>query len=568
MSNQKTINQLFAGKFFEIPKYQRSYAWEKQNIRELFEDIKEALESTSSHYIGTVVLAKTDRSDVFNIVDGQQRLTTIVMFISVIAARLADAEESAFTRRSYVKQRDQLKLSPLERDRDFYLQVLNGDITSEPQSKSQRYMIDAYHEMVNIVDHHVPDPQALLTAIEKLSILEFVEEKESDAIRIFQTVNDRGRDLSRMDKMKSLLFYFSNKYLSQKYDDAINDKFGEIFELYDDIKLIGEEQKINIISSRQFSEDDLLRHHHISFSGESFDPTAQQVMDNVKTQLAEYRKTGDLEALDAYLSGYLDSLLTYMRAFAEIVGKTCSDVDYYKLFSVQGLSAVYYPAITQLKKNGFLEQVLPTKNISVLKMVEIIDVRVLKVREYAGRKHIAEFAYSLNHETWSLEDIEEHLLWFNSHEISDERFKDYLANYDYYKQTGLLRTLFIDYCERLSGKTYSLEELKRIMDADPTIEHILSQTPMFKPKAFGFKSEEEFDEYKNLLGNLTLLEKPINSRIQNDDLTVKLNGYSTSKFKMTENFATALAISKSFKKADLVERGQRLVEDFAERWWA
>ncbi|AOY92175.1 hypothetical protein BKK79_10555 [Cupriavidus sp. USMAA2-4] len=568
MSNQKTINQLFAGKFFEIPKYQRSYAWEKQNVRELFEDIREALETTSSHYIGTVVLAKTDKADVFNIVDGQQRLTTIVMFISVIAARLGDAEESAFTRRSYVKQKDQLKLSPLERDRDFYLQILSGDITSEPQSKSQRYMMDAYHEMVNIVDHHVPDPEALLSAIEKLSILEFVEERESDAIRIFQTVNDRGRDLSRMDKMKSLLFYFSNKYLAQKYDDAINDKFGEIFELYDDIKLGGEEQKINIISSRQFSEDDLLRHHHICFSGESFDPTAQQVLDNVKSQLAELRKGGDAAALDAYLSGYLDSLLSYVRAFAEIVGKTRTDVDYFKLFSVLGLSAVYYPAITQLQKNGFLEQVLPTRNISVLKMVEIIDVRVLKVREYAGRKHIAEFAYSLNHETWSLADVENHLLWFNSHEISDERFKDYLANYDYYKQTGLLRTLFIDYCERLRGKTYVLQELEKIMEADPTIEHILSQTPMFRPRAFGFRDEEDFEDHKNLLGNLTLLEKSINSRIKNDDLVVKRDGYSTSKFPMTGQLATALAANGAFKKADLIARGQKLVEDFAVRWWA
>lgn len=92
------------------------------------------------------------------------------------------------------------------------------------------------------------------------------------------------------------------RYLSQEYDDDINDKFGEIFELYDDIKLIGEEQKINIISSRQFSEDDLLRQHRFCFSDESYDPTAQQVLNNVKFQLEAYRKDGDLVELDAYFS--------------------------------------------------------------------------------------------------------------------------------------------------------------------------------------------------------------------------------------------------------------------------
>jgi len=568
VSSQQSLKQFFASKVFKIPKYQRSYAWEKQNVRDLFEDIQEALDTKANHYIGTVVLAKTDHEEVFNIVDGQQRVTTIVMFISVLIRKLEDKEDHDFYRRYYIKQKDQFKLTPLERDKDFCFQLLDGVITLEPESKSQRFMLDAYSEMENIVDHHIKDPVQFLKAIEALSILEFVEKNESDAIRIFQTVNDRGRDLSRMDKMKSLLFYFSNKYLSEKYDDDINDKFGEIFELYDDIKLIGEDQKINIINSKQFNEDDLLRHHHISFSQESYDPTGQQVLDNVKLNLLGFRKNNDFASLDTYISKYLDSLLDYVHAFNRIISRTVDNEDYYKLFSILGLSVVYYPAITQLEKNFFLDKILPTKGVSVLKMVEIIDVRVLKIREYAGKKHIAEFAYSLNNQPWTIQRIENHLLWFNSYEISNDRFKDYLANYDYYKQTSLLRTLFIDYCERLRNKTYPISELRKIMENDPTIEHILSQNPKFKPRVYGFNNEEDFQDYKNLLGNLTLLEKKINSSIKNDDLVEKLNGYSTSKFKMTSIFATSLSTTKTFKKEDLQIRGQQLVEDFAERWWA
>jgi len=106
------------------------------------------------------------------------------------------------------------------------------------------------------------------------------------------------------------------------------------------------------------------------------------------------------------------------------------------------------------------------------------------------------------------------------------------------------------------------------MENDPTIEHILSQNPKFKPRVYGFNNEEDFQDYKNLLGNLTLLEKKINSSINNDDLVEKLNGYSTSKFKMTSIFATSLSTTKTFKKKDLQIRGQQLVEDFAKRWWA
>ena len=373
MSTQQSLNQFFTRKILEIPKYQRSYSWEKQNIRELYEDIQEALETNSSHYIGTVVLARTDNKDIYHIVDGQQRLTTIVMFINVIIDKLDDERDQEYYRRFYIKTKDTFKLTPLDRDRDFFYKILDGNLSIEAHSKSQRFMLEAYEEIENIVDELIEDSMAFLRAIEDLYVLEFIEEREADAIRIFQTVNDRGKELTRMDKMKSLLFYFSNKYLSEKYDNEINNIFGEIFELYDDIKLLGEEQKINIISSKQFTEDDLLRHHHICFNEESFDPTAQQVMDNVKMSLVSFRKNKELDKLDKYLFEYINSLLAYIKSFKKIISRTLSEEKYYKLFSILGLSAVYYPAITQFERNGFLEQELPNKKISVLDMIEIID---------------------------------------------------------------------------------------------------------------------------------------------------------------------------------------------------
>ena len=64
------IKDFFNGRFFEIPKYQRGYAWEVSNIRDLFDDIKESIESSSNHYIGTIVLSKAEDDDEkFYIVD-------------------------------------------------------------------------------------------------------------------------------------------------------------------------------------------------------------------------------------------------------------------------------------------------------------------------------------------------------------------------------------------------------------------------------------------------------------------------------------------------------------------
>ncbi len=280
------------------------------------------------------------------------------------------------------------------------------------------------------------------------------------------------------------------------------------------------------------------------------------------------RKNGEFDELSAFIAKYLHSLLDYIRAFKRITDRVPTTAAYYKLFSVLGLSAAYYPVITMLESNGFLEMAMIDKDVTVLGMVEIIDVRVMKVRQYAGRRDIADFAYKLNKRVLGFKEASESLLWFNSHKIGDDRFRDDLATSDLYSQTGLLRTLFIDYSERLLKKNYDISQLHKIMEDEPTIEHILSQTPKFKPKSYGFRSVEEFEEFENTIGNLTLLEKKINSSIKNQDLGEKAKGYSKSRFKMTSELGTSLATGSSFKKNDLLTRSQWLVQNFAKRWWA
>jgi hypothetical protein len=199
-------------------------------------------------------------------------------------------------------------------------------------------------------------------------------------------------------------------------------------------------------------------------------------------------------------------------------------------------------------------------------MLEIVDLRLFKVREYQGRKHASEFAYSLNFEIWRLEDIENHLNWLNHFEINNERFKEYLKIGDYSGQSGLLRALFIDYSERLQKKPYTLDQLRSRMASNPTIEHILSQTPNFEPQAIGFKNEQDFEEHKNLLGNLTLLEKKRNSSLQNANVIEKAPVYKASKFRITSVLGTELTVNSSFTKKLLIARTKDLADKFSQ-WW-
>ncbi len=317
------ITDLFNDRYFEIPRYQRGYAWEKQHIRELFEDIKEAIDSNSSHYIGTVVLSKcsTDPKK-FYVVDGQQRLTTITLLIAQLLQKIQDGDTRIYQKMHYIKKGSQYSLKPLERDVQLFQQLLNGDLSATPQNKSQRFMIEAVEEMKFQIDN-LQNPEQFLDAIGNLEIMEFIENSEGDAIRIFQTVNDRGKSLSNMEKMKSLLIYFSNKYLDKKYDDSINAVFSDIFELYDSIKYNGGDRiGINLIKRQNFTEDNILSYHYVTYFSDNYEPSAEYVLKTIKQRLTDLRKGSNFkDAMADFINQYIGSLKSFFTNLNSIITK-------------------------------------------------------------------------------------------------------------------------------------------------------------------------------------------------------------------------------------------------------
>jgi len=570
MSNDQ-VKDFFNGKFFEIPKYQRGFSWDKENVRDLFNDIREAEEVDSSHYIGTVVLSKTKKSNrLFYVVDGQQRITTITMIINSIIKKLSP-EDASFYKRVYISENNTNRLKLLGREQVFFKKLLN-DEKLIAKNKSQRLLIEAYEEINEQIDS-TENVLSFLHRIESLEILEFIEESEGDAIRIFQTVNDRGKPLSNMEKAKSLLVYFSNRYLEKKLDDKINTVFGEIFEIYDEIKFKGEEFGINLISSDRFNEDSVMRYHFISFSDEDYDASASYVLSFLKRELSTYRKSdkkNGYEKIELFITDYIESLLLFFISMNSLIKRSNTDEKYFKIFSILNLSATLYPLIIKLEVLGKLEDNLPTQEYSdytFFDLVELIDVRIYKTRGTDPRADISRFVFSLNNGL-SNKEIEEWLLNYNKSWMSKSEFQTYLNGYIY--RNRALPHIFIDYSEALNKQLFSLDELKRIANDkkhNPTIEHILSQKPKFTLKSHGFKNEEEYLEYKDTLGNLTVLESHLNSSAQNKNTFEKIKVYDRSIFRMTKSISAYISIQQEFKKEDIKERTKVLIDYLNNKWW-
>lgn len=391
------ISDFFNRKFFEIPKYQRGFAWERQNVRDLFDDIQEAIESNTNHYIGTIVLSKSSEESKYFIVDGQQRITTLTMILNSIVKRIP-VDDAKYFERFYIKEGNRLRLQLLnEKDREYFSNLILG-VKTEPQNKSQRYLLQAYDE-IEFKINQIINKASFLNAIERLEVMEFIENTEGDAIRIFQTVNDRGKPLSNMEKVKSLLIYFSNRYLAKKLDDRINEHFSEIFEIYDDIKTIGETINIILINNVNFTEDTLLRYHFVTYCNQDYDPTPNFVLQNIKNKLSELRAAGNnFVEMEEYISNYVESLKSFLLSLRNILEKAKVDPKYYKLFCIHNLSARLYPLITKLEEKKILESSLSTvQNATFFDLIELIDVRVYKTRGTDPRKHIADFVYQINH---------------------------------------------------------------------------------------------------------------------------------------------------------------------------
>jgi hypothetical protein len=310
-----------------------------------------------------------------------------------------------------------------------------------------------------------------------------------------------------------------------------------------------------------------MRYHFITHNGhENIDPTADYVLDYLKRTLKYFRIENKQEEMDSFIREYTKGFHDFFVSLKNLLGKVKTVEPYYKLFVLLGLSARLYPLVIKLETLGFLDGHLTgnQSNHTILNLIELIEVRVYKTRGTDPTAHIARFTDDLNNHS-TIEEIQSWLMWFNSYWMPKELFLSNLTQNIYGNRA--LNLIFVDYCEHLQNSKFNLDDLKIIVDSDPTVEHILSQTPNFLPDAFGFIDEKDYNDNAGKIGNLTALEKSINSSVQNRNPFDKVRFYDTSKFIITKKIASQIREQSQFNKQTITERTQKLAEYCSERWW-
>jgi len=252
-----TIKQLFGNTdaLYQIPRYQRPYSWGDEQLEKLWEDLTEASEKDPNYFLGSVITAKPEESSTYlDIVDGQQRLTTLTILFCVfrdlypnVNSHLLETDPFAVDSKiihSSIRFNDRFErlrlMTHSNHQSDFEEIILNGDTSDcdKPYKKELKREEDPSFKFRNTAHFFTEklnalgekDSGKLLNYIfNSVKVIRIDCQSVSFAIKLFQVLNDRGLDLSNSDLIKSYLIgriqtqYAKDQELRRQKEDQFMD---------------------------------------------------------------------------------------------------------------------------------------------------------------------------------------------------------------------------------------------------------------------------------------------------------------------------------------------------------
>lgn len=219
------LAKIFSSDFdYEIPPYQRPYAWTKDEAGELFDDLLNfyQTEQDDSYFLGSIVLIKEDGKPRSEVIDGQQRLTSLTILFSAIASSLTGEDQADF--RSYVLEpgspsqnlKPKPRLALRERDRAFFAKYVQGlhldkllALDKEQlENESQKNIYLNAGLFVDRLRESFGDDKVALIGFGSFLVLRCFlvsvsTPSQHSAFRVFSVMNSRGLDLLPTDIIKA-----------------------------------------------------------------------------------------------------------------------------------------------------------------------------------------------------------------------------------------------------------------------------------------------------------------------------------------------------------------------------
>ncbi|WQS76524.1 DUF262 and DUF1524 domain-containing protein [Helicobacter pylori] len=533
-------------KQFVIPIYQRVYSWEKEQCKQLWDDIIKTggNDQIEGHFIGSIVFVHdgiyTTNYNELLIIDGQQRLTTITLLFIALRDHLNDEDEllEKFSRQKiqnrYLINSDEkgdkkFKLILSEPDRDTLLSLIDKD-RRKPSEPSLKIM-ENFKLFEEWIRKNTDKLETIFKGLDKLMVVEISLERGKDNPQlIFESMNSTGKDLTQTDLIRNYILMGlepeKQKIFYKKYWRAMEENF-----------------KQNETLFNQFVR------HYLTIKTRT--PNINKVYEAFK----DYQQKEGIET-----EALLQDLQKYCEYFCQIVFKKEADKDLNKALSflVDLEMDVIYPLLLELYSDY---------SDGVLSKADFIPIIYL-IESYICRRAVCGLG------TNSLNKV---FPSFTKRIQKDEYLKSLKAHFGYltekqrFPNNDEFKKLFItiDFYS-FKKKEYFFERLENFDTKEPvntkecTIEHIMPKTLTEKwERDLGENFQAIHDKYLHTIGNLTLTG--YNQEYSNNSFQEKRDmekGFKDSPLRLNQS----LKDLESFGEKEIEKRANDLA-DWALKIW-
>lgn len=521
--DNKTIEEIFGDTeaFYNMPIYQRPYAWDKERVEQLWYDILEAYKNNlqdetidKNYFLGSVVVVDKDKHQ--DVVDGQQRLTTLtILFCTLRDLNIFNDDDEQInilkdSIQDFRKKKQRLKLTTHSNNQALFEEtIINGiDFNkSKKDIKNNRFLQTSYY-FKNLIlklqdnksEDYTPSISDFINYIfNKTTMIKVVCYDENFAIKLFSVLNDRGLDLTPADIIKAYL-------MESMVDDEIKlNSFIEVWKQIESIIQFTDEKMEGILN--------LYLYYLIT----------QNPKKSLQDELKEQFKNKDSQKIILDIKKFAEN-------YSEIINSTQDN---------------HISMLKYLSHNIYWKSILTTAkhtNYKELDKLKILITRYFYQSWIAGgtSNRIKQTAFNILKSVKNGISIDDYTIVENDEEIIKDGIKTIieknLNKYDYYEKS--LNSNYV-YSERwlkplLLSIEYFENEKKDFIPIvrDLQIEHILPQTWNTEKSWDGILlnwkdnfSEDEAEQLINSLGNLTLLTGKKNIEASNCNYDKKIDIY-------------------------------------------
>ena len=601
--NLVSLDELLIGnRLFDIPVYQRSYAWESKNLEDLWEDLY-YLDDAKIHFFGTLLLkdsgestrAGTTTFKRLDVIDGQQRLTTVLILLREIISQMKDVIDKEIQNdvpkleEDYLKPKSHYKLNLMGDDAKFFTDFVidDNEHPNEIQTIAQRRLVDAKMffrgKLQKKKDELVPSEFEnfliqFKQKIDQLQVIQYLVTSNSDAIRIFETANDRGKPLSNLEKTKSFLMHTS--YLDLEDENIVevrlnklNDHFSRMYRHFEDVTETKDTKNIEWLG-----EDDIQRYHFINYvSPDSKKSALTQYMGELKNLIRnKLRRQSETDESAQYALDYAQDLAQAFLAMKDIVEMPGKGYDkqsrrtMHKIFLIGRLGNIFPILITSWIRFG--KQ--PREMREILRLLEAFTFRAYAIagrRSDTGVTRLNNLAHRLHRNGLDYAKLVSELKSLNHDYGSNQRLQNNLRSEDFYQNPRRdIKYLLSEYEIYLRGESKEKLTLAQedILSPEYQVEHIWAQDT----SKLGLTPEMKLKHEQNVhrLGNLTLAARSWNASMGNKPFEKKRDGdppgtspsYQNSVLRVQQD----LAIHDIWNHETIRKREDEIVAFALQRW--